>query len=41
MKKDVKENKMSTGPKVNKAGGLPSADKKGENHDKKNVPPVR
>lgn len=41
MKKDIRENKMVTGPNSNKAEGKPSADKKGNNHGKKKVPPVR
>ena len=41
MKKDIRENKMITGLKSDKAEGKPSVDKKGEIHGKKNLPTVK
>lgn len=41
MKEYTRENKMITGPNSNKAEGKPSADKKGDQHGKKNAPAVK
>lgn len=41
MKKCIKENKMVSGPNSNKAEGYPSSDKKGDDHGKKDLIPVK